>query len=312
MKLALVILTTILAVTLLLEWFLRWRYGFGNPLLYQADEKIGYLLAPNQTTRRFGNHIAINRYAMRSPDFTDNRPEQTARLFLIGDSVVNGNWWTDQSQTVSELLRQQIQSLHPDRPTEVLNASANSWGPRNELAYLHRFGLFQSQYLVLVINTDDLFATKPSPLIVGKDKNYPDRLPSFALAEVIDRYLLPAAQLPPELLAIQSEGGDRVGINLTAIEQIHQYAKTHNAQFLLLHTPLLRETESTGPKDYELVARSRFQEQMNAHYITYIDALPIFRTQANPGELYRDHIHLSPQGNHLLSDQISKWYRSQQ
>ncbi len=308
----LVILTAILVVTLLVEWFLRWRYGFGNPLLYQGDEKIGYLLAPNQTTRRFGNHIEINRYSMRSPTFTDNRPEQTTRIFLIGDSVVNGNWWTDQSQIVSELLRQQIQSLHRDRPCEVLNASANSWGPRNELAYLQRFGLFQSQHLILVINTDDLFATTPSPLIVGKDKNYPHHLPPFALAEVIDRYLLPAAKLPPELLAIQSEGGDRVGINLLAIEQIHQFAKTHHAQFLLIHTPLLREAEAGGPKDYELVARRRFQEQMNVHHITYIDALPIFRTYKNPRELYRDHIHLSPQGNRLLSNQIYQWYQSQQ
>jgi hypothetical protein len=306
MKLALIIVTIALLSALLAEWFLRVRYGFGNPPLYQADNEIGYLLAPNQTTRRFGNDIVINRYSMRSPEFEPARPDQTDRLFLIGDSVVNGNWWTDQTQTVSELLRQQIQAQSP-KTIEVLNASANSWGPRNELAYLQRHGLFNSQFLVLVINTDDLFATTPTPLGVGQDKNYPNRKPPLALIEAIDR-LLPQSPLPPELLAIQSEGGDRIGKNLAAIQAIHTLAG--QAKFLVILTPLLRETETAGPRDYEIAARQRLQEQMNALHITYIDALSIVKAAENPKELYRDHIHLSTQGNHLLSKQIEQWYRS--
>jgi hypothetical protein len=306
MKLALIIVTIALLSALLAEWFLRVRYGFGNPPLYQADNEIGYLLAPNQTTRRFGNDIVINRYSMRSPEFEPARPDQTDRLFLIGDSVVNGNWWTDQTQTVSELLRQQLQTNSP-KTIEVLNASANSWGPRNELAYLQRHGLFNSQFLVLVINTDDLFATTPTPLGVGQDKNYPNRKPPLALIEAIDR-LLPQSPLPPELLAIQSEGGDRIGKNLAAIQAIHTLAG--QAKFLVILTPLLRETETAGPRDYEIAARQRLQEQMNALHITYIDALSIIKAVENPKELYRDHIHLSTQGNHLLSKQIEQWYRS--
>jgi hypothetical protein len=308
MKLALIIVTIALLSALFAEWFLRWRYGFGNPPLYQADNEIGYLLAPNQTTRRFGNNIVINRYSMRSPEFEPLRPDNTDRLFLIGDSVVNGNWWTDQTQTVSELLRQQIQTNSP-KNIEVLNASANSWGPRNELAYLQRHGLFNVQFLVLVINTDDLFATTPTPLGVGKDKNYPNRKPPLALIEAIDR-LLPQSPLPPELLAIQSEGGDRIGKNLAAIQTIHTLAGQAQAKFLVILTPLLRETQTAGPRDYEIAARQRLQEQMNALHITYIDALSIVKAVENPKELYRDHIHLSTQGNHLLSKQIEQWYRS--
>ncbi|NJM48601.1 MAG: SGNH/GDSL hydrolase family protein [Alkalinema sp. RU_4_3] len=310
MKLALILVTIAILSALLVEWFLRARYGFGNPPLYQADDKIGYLLAPNQATRRFGNNIAINRYSMRSPEFDTDRPDNTDRLFLIGDSVVNGNWWTDQTQTVSELLRQQLQAQSP-KTIEVLNASANSWGPRNELAYLQRHGLFNAQFLILVINTDDLFATTPTPLGVGKDKNYPDRKPPLALIEAIDR-LLPQSPLPAELLAIQSEGGDRVGQNLSAIQTIQGLAQAAQAKFLVILTPLLRETESTGKRDYEIAARQRLQEQMNGLHIDYIDALSIFKASENPKELYRDHIHLSTQGNHLLSKQIDQWYRSNQ
>ena len=57
------ILFTIFVV---LEIGLRWFFGFGNPLIYITDPHIGYLLAPNQQTRRFGNRIQINQYSMRT------------------------------------------------------------------------------------------------------------------------------------------------------------------------------------------------------------------------------------------------------
>jgi hypothetical protein len=148
-----------------LEIGLRSFLGFGKPLLYKADAQIGYLLVPNQRTRRFGNHIAINQFSMRCDEFSPQRSPDTFRILLLGDSIVNGGWWTDQQNTISALLQKNI--TH----SEVLNASANSWGPRNELAYLQRLGSFESQLVVLVINTDDLFATAPTSLPVGRDRN---------------------------------------------------------------------------------------------------------------------------------------------
>ncbi|QYO64944.1 hypothetical protein [Leptolyngbya sp. 7M] len=119
----------LLASGLLLELGLR-LFGFGNPLIYIADPQIGYLLAPNQRTRRLGKHIAINQYSMRSPNITATRPQETLRVLLLGDSIVNGGWWTDQSQTISALLQQQLQAQSLSyRQVEVLNASANSWAP---------------------------------------------------------------------------------------------------------------------------------------------------------------------------------------
>ena len=296
MKIIALGLCILLVGILLLELGLRLLFGFGNPPLYIADNEIGYLLAPDQRVRRFGNRIEINQYSMRTHAIDKARPKDTLRIFLVGDSIVNGNWWTDQTQTLSALLEQTL-ATPIDQPVEVLNASANSWGPRNELAYLRRFGTFEAQILMLVINTDDLFGTQPSPLQVGKDRSYPDKKPRLALLEIIHRL---QKQSPiPGLKEIQNESGDRICKNLTAIKEIKQYVNARDGQLLLAMTPLKREVLG-GPRDYEVVARKRVDEFVGQQQIQYIDFLSLFQDNIEPADLYRDHIHLSPTGNKLV------------
>ncbi|MDF5729961.1 MAG: SGNH/GDSL hydrolase family protein, partial [Rhizonema sp. PD38] len=86
---AVILVTTIAIVVGLcaaIEMGLR-TIGFGKPLIYIADEKIGYLLAPNQSTRRFGNRIAINQYSMRSDPIQKTPLASTLRVLLLGDSI---------------------------------------------------------------------------------------------------------------------------------------------------------------------------------------------------------------------------------
>lgn len=309
MKLLLVVLAVMVGGLVLLEGCLRLLLGFGNPLIYVPDEGIGYLLAPNQRVRRLGNRIAINEYSMRSSSIEERRTASTLRILLLGDSVANGAWWTDQDQTISALMSRRLQSaLTPAQSlltVEVLNASANSWGPRNELAYLQRFGSFDAQVMVLLINTDDLFATAPTSVPVGRDRNYPDRKPPLALAEVLTRFLMRPKPVPG-MAEVNAEGGDRVGFNLEAMGKIQAITTQADAQFLLAMTPLLREIKEPGSRDYERKARQRLKDFTKTQQIFYIDFLPLFNSAPQPETLYRDHIHLSPQGNQLVSETLSQ------
>lgn len=312
MKVALIVVAVVLVLWVVVEIALRLGFGFGNPLTYVADEQIGYLLTPNQRTRRFGNRIEINEYSMRSPAIAPQRSPSTLRVLLLGDSIANGGWWTDQADIISEMIGRQLaekaaaqSQASQNSQIEVLNASANSWGPRNELAYLKRFGTFDAQAVVLLINTDDLFGTAPTTLPVGRDRNYPAQKPPLALVEAFSRYVLPAKPLP-ELAAVNAEGGDRVGFNLEAIGQIQAIARQANSRFLLVMTPLLRELGQPGPRDYEIKARSRLTEFAQSQDIPYLDFLPVFNSTPHPQTLYRDHIHLSPEGNRWVSEAISQ------
>lgn len=297
-------ITTAISIGLLLliEIGLRLGFGFGNPLVYISDPQIGYLLAPSQQTRRSGNFISINQYSMRSPEISATRSATTFRVLLLGDSIINGGWWTDQANTVSALLQQQLQSKWGDRDStiEVLNVSANSWAPRNQLAYLQRFGSFQAQVIVLVINTDDLFATAPTSEVVGRDRNYPERRPPLAMVEVWQRYLV----TKPSLETASPEEKDRVGANLDAIRQIQTIAQDNNAEFILLMTPLLRELGSPGSRNYEREARQRLQALAQTENIPLIDFLLLFNSLPNSKNLYHDHIHLNLAGNQQITEQI--------
>jgi GDSL-like Lipase/Acylhydrolase family len=323
-KVAMIVLAIVVGLLAVLEVSLRLLFGFGNPLIYIADEKIGYLLAPNQRTRRFGNRIEINEYSMRSAAVSKQRSLNTFRVLLLGDSIANGGWWTDQADIISEMLARELQQganspssklagdeISPTQcpmpngpcPVEVLNASANSWGPRNELAYLQRFGTFDAQVVILIINTDDLFAIAPNSMVVGRDRNYPAQKPPLAILEAINRYLLPAKPMP-ELAAANAEKGDRVGRNLAAIQEIQAITRQTNSHFILVMTPLLREIGNPGPRDYEIKARARLTEFTQSEKIAYIDFLPLFNSSQQPQTLYRDHIHLTALGNQLVSQSI--------
>lgn len=315
-------------VLILVEYLLRWGFGLGRPLLYVPDEAIGYYLAPNQVTRRFGQHIAINQFGQRSDPISADRPPQTLRLMLLGDSLVNGGWWTDQAATLSAMVQRDLEQVYhqdpspthlsslltpllpapPDQPwqtIQVLNVAANSWGPRNQLAYLERFGCFQSQALVLIMNTDDFFGTQPRPEVVGRDLNYADHYPPSALVELWTRSPLakrwhPSPPSPPP-------ENDLVSTNLQALQAIHRYSHDQACPLALVLSPLKRELAlDGGPRPYEIEARARLQAWVESAGIPYLDLLPQFNATPDPHGLYRDHIHLSDRGTRLVSQLITR------
>lgn len=298
----------ILGLIILVEISLRGIFGLGNPVLYLPDAEIGYLLAPNQQLRRMGNQIRINQYSMRSEPIDSQRPENTLRILLIGDSIANGAWWTDQRQTISALIEQSLQEHNNDK-VQVLNASANSWGPRNQIAYLKRFGTFESQIIIQLLNTDDLFATVPTSLPVGRDRNCPNRKPLLALTEVFTQFILPPKPIP-ELAEIMQKKEDRVGMNLKAIQDLKNLANQNNAQFIVAMTPLLREIDPATQRDYEKEARTRLKTFLESEGISYINFLPIFQKVQHPKLLYRDTIHLTPRGNQQVSETLTQSVRN--
>jgi lysophospholipase L1-like esterase len=71
-------------------------------------------------------------------------------------------------------------------------------------------------------------------------------------------------------------------------------------------TPLRRELDADGPRDYEQVARQRLTDFATAEGIPYLDFLPRFQSQ-DYAPLYFDHIHLSHQGNQTVGQALAQW-----
>ena len=299
MKILLIALASITGVAIASELGLRAIAGLGKPILYISDPEIGYLVAPDQKLSRQGNLYQTNQYSMRSQPLDENAQH---RLMLLGDSVVNGSWWTEQTKTLSSLLSEKLSSS--GKKAEVLNVSANSWGPRNQLAYLKRFGLFEAQTLILIINTDDLLAIEPTSLAVGKSHSYPDKTPALALIDYYRTFIAPPKQLP-ELEQLKNKTSElkRIPQNIAAIEEIKAIADARDIEFLLVLTPLLREFQS-GSTEIESQARQQLQELVNSEQIEYIDLLSTWADFPQPEFLYRDRIHPTPQGNNKIIEAI--------
>lgn len=303
MKLGLIIAIIPIVLIIIAEVLLRVTFGFGNPVLYLKDEQIGYLVAPNQKTYRNRKLIQVNQYSMRSQNIKAERNNDDLRVFLLGDSIANGGWWTDQDKTICSLLNQYLTAEKLDfNQVEVLNASANSWGPRNQLAYLKKYGLFQSQILILLLNTDDFYTLKPSSLVVGKDPLYPEQKPLLALQEFQEKIF--PSPTHPDLKNRPKEKGNILKFNLEAIEKIYHLAQENNTQFILAITPLKKETLPNYSEDYRTKARKTLIDWATENKITFINFLPIFKAQENPEELYLDSIHLNWKGTELVSQTI--------
>ena len=301
MKIVLAILAGLVGLGAIAEVLLRVTQGLADPPLYMADRDIGYLLVPNQKIRRHGNLLTTNQYSMRDREITAKKTSDSQRIFLVGDSVVNGSWYTDQSQILSALLAKKLAANQSDN-YEIFNASTNSWGPRNELAYLQRYGLFDSDTLILVINTEDLFAIEPNSLAVGKTFAYRDRKPALALIEFYQLYLATPPTIP-EIEQLRSLKTENLEANLAAIQEIKAIATRNNTKFVLVLTPLLREFQE-GSTVEETAARIRLQKLVDAEGIDYLDFLEIWSDFPQPEFLYRDSIHPSPQGNNKIVEQF--------
>src|SRR5262249_37809632 len=147
-----------------------------------------YRFVPSRTYHRFGNVIHYNQWSQRADDFPQHKssPDEL-RVMMIGDSVINGGVLTDQAKTIPAQLQSRLRQAL-GRPVIVGNASAGSWGPPNELAYVKKFGLFDADVVIFVFNNFDCVDAMTFTPTVGVREDYPDHTPVSALWEGWTRY----------------------------------------------------------------------------------------------------------------------------
>ncbi|WP_204102775.1 MULTISPECIES: SGNH/GDSL hydrolase family protein [Spirulina sp. CCY15215] len=292
----------IILLVLILEGVLRLKFGLGNPVLSQTDSATGYRFQPNQNITRFGRKIIYNQYSQRSDRLTSQNPKNTLRILMVGDSVLNGGTLTDQKQTISEQLEAQIKKTGIN--TEVLNASAGSWGIGNQLGYLQKFGTFASDLLILQIGTHDLIQPTSVGDRVGIDPNYPDHKPFLALQEMFSRYLLPQFSLRLHLQPPYPE----IPPTLTPEEQFHEnlllldriLKRDRTLPIIVLFTP---NRVDVLPNADLPAYKTKFLQFLKTRHISFIDThLAWSQYPATTTESYfRDVVHLTPAGNSAIA-----------
>jgi len=295
----------------LLELLLRSLWGFGNPVLLQKDPDIGYLHQPNQHLRRLGNMVAINTYHQRSGPVAPLPNPDTARIMFVGDSVTFGTTLLDQTQTITELLRSNLQR-HVSSRVEVLNASAGWWGIGNELAYLKRFGTMGARVVVFQIGSHDLLQRKSTSVRVGVDPVQPDKPPVCAIAEVWRRYIRPrlvySTSVESRPVPEDSDAQARFDLNMAFLTEGIQFVREHGAIPVILHTPDRDEVaEKMGNAELKYESwRQLFLRLAERERVPLLNLPKLWQSNPTADTYFIDHVHLTATGATAAADSVSK------
>ncbi len=300
-----------IAALIVIELTLRLAFGFGNPVLSQADSDTGYRFQPNQKIFRFGKEIDYNQYSQRSEPITPEKPHGKLRILMTGDSVLNGGNPTDQYQTITELFESKLSKS--GHPAEILNASAGSWGIGNQLGYLRKFGMFSSDAIILQIGTHDLTQPTSTSERVGHDPNYPNQKPLLAIQEVWSRYAwpqlsakfgigTPSIEIP---LSSPTEIERQFQQNMEMLKVIIKEAHANKARVFVLFTP---NREDLIPKPQIPKYKSEFLQLLNSLQVPVIDTHRAWSTlpQKTVATYFRDGVHISVAGNQAVADLLIK------
>lgn len=295
----LIFLVIILAVIVVsAEIFSREYLGLGTPPLSISHPSIEYMFKPNQDLQRFGNHIIINQYGMRTTPFPAHKIDNEFRLMVYGDSVLNGGNLTDHNDLATTILQKKLSE--EGNIVVVGNISAGSWGPGNWLAYVKEYGFFDADFIVLIISSHD-YADNPSFQHLD-EKTHPTETPSLALIEGITRYLpryLPKfSDTHPEKTKIT----EKMAIQgLKDLKGFLLLAKKESRNVMVLQHWEKSELESgaarPGNKEIRVLCESLG--------ITPISLEPYFRSSIKNGNNpYQDNIHPNPIGQKLIANAI--------
>ena len=255
------------------------------------DDDLEYRFKPSSSFHRFGNTIRFNRYSMRSPDFADQKADGEYRLLVLGDSIPSGGAQTDDAELATTLLVDRL--AERGDPVTVLNASAGSWGPINLKRYTDRYGFFDADAVVIILNEGD--AVDPigeSP--VGKHPSYPEASPWLATTELLTRYVGPrlfGIGGESELPRVDSDNGE----TMQALADLLESTKATGANVAVIYWPTRAEFEG----EY-LPAHATLAATVAAVGVPFIDAKPLIPDTT----IYRDAIHPNPAGQAVLADVI--------
>lgn len=299
-------LAIVLGLLLTAEISLR-VIGLGNPPIYEASDEYGYRFIPDQDITRFSSRIYFNAHGLRSGEISQMPPPGVVRVLCLGDSITYGGALTTQKKTYPYLLEARLQGRSPGK-FEVLNASAPSWGIRNEESYIAKHGIYNSSIVVLQIGTDDLFTGKSSGDAVGRSPQYPDKRPVSAIGELFARYIrLPWVNRP--LTASRETETARPGPsetfqeNLESLEEIHRYVAAEGARLVIVLMERLSDAAKSSER-YD-AAEEIVAEWCDMEGIPFANLGKIFR--AHGGDiLFRDDIHPNEQGNKVLAEGVTR------
>ena len=289
-------LTVVALISISAESVLR-LMGWGDPPIAVLDQHIEYYPRPNSSFNRYGNLVDINRYGMRSKDFDADSPA-FFHIAVLGDSVVYGNHFLDQSETIAYQLEEKLSKQ--DGKALVSAMAASSWGPQNIEAFFNKIGPFDGDVAVLVQSAHDVYdvAHRSSFVVPFRTQGSITAIDDFLLRIwewVRSKWFYPVeAELSP------NEARD---ITEKSLVKLLNQLKEHFPIVLLYYHVTVEDFYSNSEDYFDRYYRSKAQDA-GVFYINSKDIYPLpFEVQ----NFYADDIHLTAEGTAKISGYLYQW-----
>ena len=172
----LILLSCSLAVALLIFEICLRILGIGYPYYDRADEHTGYSLRPHAAgwqTQEGSTYFSINSDGIRGKERTKEKPENTYRIAVLGDSMTEGRQ-VDEDETFVDLVEQELAHCPAlsGKNIEALNFGVAGYSTTQALMMLrHKAWDFDPDYVLLTVFTsNDLSDNSPD---LGKSEQKP-------------------------------------------------------------------------------------------------------------------------------------------
>lgn len=291
-------LSIFIIIVLIIELLLRY-FGWGDPPVAILDDDIEYYVTPSSTYNRYGNIIKTNRYGMRSRDF-DKNDVPTLNISILGDSVVYGNHFLDQKQTIAHILEKELVNF--DSEVLVSSIAASSWGPQNIEAFYNLKGPFPGTAAILIQSSHDRYdvITQTISLVPYRTEASFTATSDFVLRVweyTRDRWF----PLEPENPVDVSTELSSI-TNKSLIKLLRTLKNDYDVVVLFYHktkTEMLNSGEDTGH-----IYLSSIASEVG---VDFINSQELYSTNTNLNKIYEDDIHLSAEGTDYVAKYLSEW-----
>ena len=307
---------TFLLCFLLLEVILRFA-GYGKLVIYEPHSRLFWKIKPYQEcfTKVGRKPVRINSHGTRGPEFTLQKPPNTIRLLVLGDSKTFG-WGLAEEETYCSRLKALLQErLGAGTQVEVINAGVNAWSYPQMAIYFEEYGRkFEPD--VVIVGDGNLwtqFSENSSPDFVQQFmsrvrlKNFLRRFATFhyivevQLEGVYQKYRTKFIPVDPktDTLFVEQQQENPHEVFRSAIKRLCLTALTNRIQPVLTFVPLQNEIGQTT--NSVQVVKQQLASELQ---LPFLDLTSQIAARKDSVYLEADPVHLNAEGNAILAEAL--------
>jgi len=285
-----------------------------DPLcIYVESDLSDYVMVPNfetmHVTREFSIHIKTNHIGLRETrDFSSSKPQNTARIFFLGDSFIFG-YGAEQGKTIPAMLGKEMKNS--GKEVEVINLGVTGYDFLKEKAFFERLSYLGPDVVLVGTNYTDL-KTFPSANCFDVDlyrcfkqkQECTDQQSQFPLQDVLGGsrvYSFFRERI--EGFQKQAEAEKEWETTQTVLGQFMDKIKERNAKPVLVIIPgreIVTNTDFVERNYY-----SKIRDFAKAKGISLIDVSDTILSNKDKALYYPADGHLTEEGIQLVSKDIA-------